>query len=120
LPRSFKRDEVETLSRSFSDPRSFCSLPKAIPACPNEIHDLLAGEVDKGRRRREIYDRAHGRCEIQISPRCRGFASWEDGEWCHKAKKPWERCDCAEAARWGCKPCHRLEHSNRRPRFGEA
>lgn len=113
MPRGFKRDNADTAARNFDDPRSFVALH-----CGCEV---LYGK-DKTRRRKEIYDRAHGRCEVQSSPRCRGFANWighlMDG-WHHTYAHNGKKCDCLDAGRWSCDPCHRHEHRARNPRWSK-
>lgn len=112
MPRGFQRDNTETAARNFDDPRSFIAL-----GCGCEI---LYGK-DKTARRKKIWERAHGRCEVQSSPACRGFASWEDSDpssgW-HHTYAHGKKCDCLDdAAKWSCGPCHRHEHCARNPRW---
>ena len=100
--RGFKIDKEATENRAFEHPRSFVS---------KDGHDLLFG-VDKGKRRKEIYDRARGRCELQRSPECRGYANWDSfglEGWSHECQPPHRNhCDCLAAGRWSCDPCHRM------------
>lgn len=109
--RAFKIDQQATAGRTFRDPRSFVSV---------DGHEILFGK-DKEARRREIYERAHGRCELQASPRCRGFVRWDSmgmEGWAHVCPPPHrDHCDCLEAGRAACDPCHRSTHV--RVRFGE-
>lgn len=106
MPRGFKVDRAATGTRFFQDSRSFI----AIGGC-----EVLYGE-DVGKRRRELYDRAHGRCELQSSPRCRGFVNWND-EWHHLKTHGGKKCDCLTAGKFVCGPCHRFEHRARNPRW---
>lgn len=114
MPRAFKRDLAETAKRNFLDERSFVALGSGCV--------VLFG-ADKSKRRMEIYNRAHGRCELQSSPHCRGFARWTKDElmdgWHHTKIHDGKKCDCAAAGKWSCGPCHRYEHRRRNPRFGE-
>ncbi len=104
--RAFKIDPEATANRlpAFQHPRSFVSL---------DGHEILFGP-DKEARRREIYDRAHGRCEMQSSPRCRGFVRWNNmgmEGWAHVCEAPHrDHCDCLDAGKAACDPCHRATH----------
>lgn len=115
MPRAFKRDLAETAKRNFLDERSFVALGSGCV--------VLFG-ADKSKRRMEIYSRAHGRCELQTSPRCKGFASWTKDElmdgWHHTKAHGGKRCDCLDAGKWSCGPCHRHEHRARNPRWMDA
>ena len=109
MPRGFKRDITETAARNFDDPRSFVAL--------NSGCEMLYGK-DKEKRRREIYDRAHGRCEAdEHSPGCKGFAGWIMGEWHHTEAHGGKRCDCMGGAAWTTATCHRFAHRKRNPRW---
>lgn len=109
--RGFKRDATETIARQYLDERSFVSMPKMLPDCPNTQHEILYGK-DKGWQRQRLGFRAGERCE-----RCKVRAFREDGEWSHKAVKPADRCDCIEAAEWLCHDCHAKVHAGRAPRW---
>jgi len=78
--------------------------------------EFLAG-ADMVLRRREIYERDKGRCMLIVSPRCQGFANWNDGEMDHIVSRGKGGSDDAKNLRWTCKPCHRFRHVH--PRFGE-
>lgn len=105
MPRGAKRDNFETKLRHFRDPRSFCSI---------NGHEYLYGK-DVEPRRREVYERDHGICQMRAedgdSPvDCDLFALWDDGEMHHIQGGLVGRCDCLHNVQWVCKPCHRASH----------
>lgn len=107
----FKVDKEATARRlpAFADKRSFISL---------DGHEILFG-LDKSQRRREIWQRANGRCEMQLIPGCRGFANFENGismsGWAHVSIPPHRHhCDCKGGGLWTCGPCHRYYHAHKR------
>jgi hypothetical protein len=107
--RGAKRDNTETMARNFMDDRSFVSM---------DGHDYLYGD-DIGDRRREVWERAHGYCEVKQAPGCSGLVSWVDGEMHHKQGGLVGRNDDMENLLWSCMACHRYEHRNRNPRFSQ-
>jgi len=112
MPRGFKRDVAETAARNFDDPRSFVALDSGC--------EILYGKKDIEKRRREIYDRSHGRCEApEHSPRCKGFAGWLEGEWHHTYLHEEKKCDCLDAGAWTTGVCHRFAHRKRNPRWSK-
>jgi hypothetical protein len=78
-------------------------------------HEILHGG-DKTARRREIFDRSHGRCELHIAPGCKGFVNWNSRDlegWAHLDIEPHRNhCDCAANGAASCDPCHRYWHSH--------
>ena len=110
MPRAAKRDNTETVARNFMDERSFVSL---------DGHEYLYGD-DIGDRRREVYERAKGVCEVRTSPHCQKAARWIDGEMHHKQGGLVGRNDDMENLLWSCLPCHRFEHKDRSPQFSNS
>jgi hypothetical protein len=107
--RGHKRDNSETMARNYLDPRSFTAL---FSGC-----EILYGK-DKEQRRREIWDRAKGRCEAEHhAPSCKGFAGWNEGQWHHTYAHDGKKCDCLGAAVWTTARCHSWQHRNRNPRL---
>jgi hypothetical protein len=107
-PLGSKRDLAETKKRQesgeFLDSRSYVSL---------KGHEYLAGK-DTERRRREIYDRDQGFCQLKLEG-CSVWAGWEQGEWDHVISGLVGRCDCkgdgkGHGGRWVCRNCHRRRH----------
>lgn len=108
MPRAFKRDSAETAKRGYADSRSFVALGSGC--------EVLFG-ADKEKRRREIYDRAHGRCEAEEhAPTCKRFVNWDD-EWHHTRAHDSKKCDCMGAGLFVTKACHRYAHRRRNPRW---
>lgn len=110
--RHFRRWPAQTELAHYLDRRSFVSLPD-IHGVP---HEILFGE-DCTTRRRDLFERSEGLCELQANADCRVVATWDDGEWHHVNTQPGKRCDCLHAAKWSCKNCHQLLHSWRNPQF---
>ena len=108
MPRHRKPDRVLTAYRRYADKDSFV-----------DVHGLeyLRG-ADMATRRLEVYRRDAGRCMLIVSPRCRGWANWEDGELDHIMSRGKGGSDDASNLRWACKPCHRYRHVH--PRWGES
>lgn len=104
--RGFHVDQHLTANRkpAFESEWSFVS---------RDGHEILH-EGDKTARRREIYDRAHGRCELHLSPACKGFVNWNSHlleGWAHLDIEPHRlHCDCLGNAAFGCDPCHSWFH----------
>jgi hypothetical protein len=105
MPRGAKRDNTETMARNFMDDRSFVCL---------QGHEYLYGD-DIGDRRREVFERAKGKCELKNSPFCAGFTNWVDGEMHHKQGGLVGRNDDMENLLWACPNCHSWEHRKRTP-----
>lgn len=104
--KGFKIDTEKTVARRFESPRSFVSV---------DNHEVLH-EGDKTQRRREIFERAHGRCELFLAPGCKGFANWVghllEG-WAHLDVPPHRNhCDCLDNGATACDPCHRYYHAH--------
>ena len=98
MPRGFRKDIAATQDRKLLDSRSFVSRQLILGnyECQNAKHEILYGK-DKSARRREVYERAKGRCE-----QCGRAASWETGEWDHIKGGLTGRCDCLSNAQWVC------------------
>lgn len=103
----WKTDRQLTASRKYLDERSCVDIFGK---------EHLFGE-DMTARRKEVYGRDGGRCMLIASPRCRGFASWNNGEMDHVVSRGKGGSDDASNLRWSCGPCHRFRHVH--PRFGE-
>lgn len=101
-----KRDIQATLAASFKDGRSYVRGDGGLK---------LYGE-DMALQRRKVYDRDRGRCMIIASPRCRGFASWDNGEMDHILSRGKGGGDEEKNLRWACAPCHRYIHVH--PKWG--
>lgn len=109
MPYGFKRDVTETIARNFRDKRSFIAL--------NSGCEVLFG-LDMVERRREVYERAKGRCEARPhSWRCKGFATWENGELHHTKIHDGRRCSCFSALEFRSRACHSKAHEKRNPRW---
>lgn len=108
-PRGAKRAFAATEAKNYLDPRSFVSL---------DSHEYLYGD-DIGERRREVWERAHGYCEVKQAPGCSGLVSWIYGELHHKQGGLVGRNDDMENLLWSCMACHRYEHRNRNPKFSQ-
>ena len=105
--RHHKPDCKATKERGYKDERSFIDVYG---------HEFLKG-WDTHERRLQTYERDKGRCRLIASPRCRGFANWNDGETDHILPRGKGGSDDLDNLRWVCKPCHRFRHVH--PRFGE-
>ena len=103
MPRGAKRAFAATEEKNYLDPRSFVSL---------DGHEYLHGD-DIGERRREVWERAKGYCEVRQAPNCSGLVSWTDGEMHHKQGGLVGRNDDMENLLWSCMACHRLEHAKK-------
>lgn len=105
--RGFKKDVEATKDRHFHHRRSFVS---------TDGHDILFGMEDKKSRRQDIYERAHGRCELNLAPACKGFVNWNSRGlegWAHLDIEPHRlHCDCASNGAAACDPCHRWFHNH--------
>jgi len=68
---------------------------------------------DKTDLRRDVYNRAGGRCEeIRNGKRCNRFAGWDGlkhGELSHRAHGA-KRNDTTDDVLWSCRECHRKRH----------
>ena len=107
MPRGAKIDRQATKEKGYKDERSFLSL---------EGDEYLKGE-DLSARRAAVYYKSHGRCMLNVSPRCRGWIDFPDFEMDHIQGGLVGRNDNLSNLRAVCKPCHRARHL--RPRFGE-
>lgn len=105
--RGFKVDPVATAARGFKDRRSFVSV---------DGHELLVGAEDTTARRKEIFERSHGRCELHVAPGCKGFVNWHSRGmegWAHLDVEPHRNhCDCAANGAAACDKCHRWFHAH--------
>ena len=99
-----KRDRELTATRKFKDKRSYVDVYGK---------DHLFGE-DMSERRLEAYERDKGRCQLIVSPRCRGWASWEYGELDHVITRGRGGSDNLENLRWVCNSCHWYRHNHPR------
>lgn len=102
-----KRDAQATIAADFKDPRSYVRGDGGLK---------LYGK-DMELQRENVYRRDGGRCMLIASPRCRGFASWNDGEMDHIVGRGKRGSDDLGNLRWTCKPCHRFRHIH--PKWGE-
>jgi len=110
MPRAARVDREATKAKQYFDSRSFVS---------THGDEYLKG-MDLGQRRREVYDRSKGRCQLQNSPRCRGWISWETMEMDHIQGGLVGRNDNLENLRAVCAPCHRHRHVQVRWSSGDA
>jgi hypothetical protein len=104
--RGFHMDAEKTTARAFESKWSFVS---------RDGHEILA-ESDKTARRREIFERSHGRCELHIAPDCKGVVNWNSRGlegWAHLDIEPHRNhCDCAANGAASCDSCHRWWHAH--------
>lgn len=105
MPRGAKIDKQATKEKAYKDPRSFIS---------TYGDEYLKGE-DLHERRKEVYARSHGRCFLNLSPRCRGWIRYNDFELHHKHGGHVGRNDNLDNLSAVCGPCHRAAHVS--PRF---
>lgn len=106
--RGFHRDAEATAAKGYKHTRSFVDLHGG---------EHLYGE-DMTFRRQQVYNAAHGRCQSQESPHCRGWISWEGMEMDHIEGRINDNQDNLRAV---CVPCHRFKHVHPKwtPKDGE-
>ena len=111
--RGFKRDPIEMAKQVFADERSFIS------AWPNPGHEILYG-LDWEARKRQLNDRAKGRCErmLRLGQNWTQCANDADDPH-HLDNKVGRRCDCMHNLLALCRFHHEQvpEHAKRRVRW---
>lgn len=107
MPRAAKLDPLATQLRCFLDPRSFIS---------RDGREFLAGE-DMSVRRHEVWERCGGFCEKMGCNRNITEETMHTHHVKHRSKGGAENLNNLEAL---CGRCHKREHGNREPRWGNS